>query len=62
MVETFSSEDVRNKPSNCVNREDAKLAMIIAEDEKSRWKRIGKAMEKSDVGCRNRARQLGLSK
>jgi len=36
--------------------------MIIMEDDKARWKRIGKSMGKSDVGCRNRAKELGLSK
>ena len=32
------------------------------EDEKSRWKRIAGIVGKSDVGRRNKARQLGLSK
>ena len=32
------------------------------EDEKSRSKRIGAIVGMSDVGCRNKARQLGLSK
>jgi hypothetical protein len=32
------------------------------EDEKSRWKRIGLIVGKSDVGCRNTAKEMGLSK
>jgi hypothetical protein len=32
------------------------------EDEKSRWKRIAEVVGKSDVGCKNMAKQLGLSK
>jgi hypothetical protein len=32
------------------------------EDEKTRWKRIGKRMGKSDVGCLRIAREMGLAK
>jgi hypothetical protein len=38
------------------------LKQLIIEDDKARWKRIAKAINKSDVGCEKRGKQLGLSK
>jgi hypothetical protein len=35
--------------------------MILA-DEKKRWKRIGQAIGKTDVGCHKVAKEMGLSK
>jgi hypothetical protein len=38
------------------------LKELIVKDEKLRWKRIGEQMGKSDVGCQNKAKAMGLVK
>ena len=38
------------------------LKEAIMKDEKTRWKRIGVEIGKSDVGCHSKAKELGLSK
>lgn len=35
---------------------------VVAQDDKERWKRIGQAVGKSDVGCHKVAKEMGLAK
>lgn len=41
---------------------ETRLKILIAEEEKNKWKRIAEAMDKSEVGCKNQAKQMGISK
>jgi hypothetical protein len=47
---------------NETNWEEIKLKEAIANDEKSRWKRIGIEVGKSEKGCQNKAKALGWSR
>jgi len=42
--------------------QEQKLIALVAEDDKLRWKRIGKMMGKSENTLRNKAKELGLAK
>jgi hypothetical protein len=38
------------------------LRELVVQDEKERWKRVGQALGKSDVGCYKMAKEMGLAK
>jgi len=37
------------------------LGELVAQDEKERWKRIGKALGKSEIGTHNMAKEMGFA-
>jgi hypothetical protein len=41
---------------------EIKLKEAIVKDEKTRWKRIGVEIGKSEIGSHSKAKELGLSK
>ena len=41
---------------------EMRLKALMAEAEKNKWKRIAEKMDKSEIGCKNQAKQMGLSK
>ena len=41
---------------------EMRLKALMTEAEKNKWKRITEKMDKSEIGCKNQAKQMGLSK
>jgi hypothetical protein len=59
LIETFSREEVMPKNTILKYTKEASLKEAIDQDEKTRWKRIGQKTGKSEVGCRNKAKERG---
>ena len=41
---------------------EARLKALVMEEEKNKWRRIAEKMQRSEVGCKNQAKQMGITK
>jgi hypothetical protein len=53
---TFSSHSIETN-----SHQDEKLKEALLMDEKSRWKRIGGMVGKTEFGCKKRAKEMKLT-
>lgn len=63
---TMTANFQQRKLCQLVSEEESqwelRLKSLIAEEEKKKWKRISDALGKSEVGCKNQAKQMGVCK
>jgi hypothetical protein len=64
LIETLTREEVAHPYPffQLMRNQEAALRAVIAEDDKTRWKRIGQIVGKSEVTVRNKAKEWGLTK